>query len=647
MKREVNLKKTVLPKLKSNLKSGMPVAACYLILFYLIMVLADIKFTFLATVNAAAFSTYYKKNIGVLKIAGIAVSQVAISALAGLCTVHIAVRLVLNVVFPFVWVCLHSSPFDKQGYFVGAMTFVFVQLMRITPGEVGYMVIVSCCTSALTAAAIIIIVLIRRSRKPDYSVIRSGLLAVAARLENARGKPAEDDLFSVDERLYRLSYDGNYVVHPFRGMENAYCSFALLFQRAAYYFSDEALYKESAQVDELKLKLAAFLRKAEQQINLENNDALIAEASAMVKEADALKGRFGTFCRNFLRLFVIALGDLTKKKQPRRGNPLKSYASEFFNHIKLNTFGLRFAGRLSLVSFSCFLIMFLLDSEHCYWIPLNAFLLVRPSYEESVSRMRARMIGSIAGCLIAYGAYALFPNTIGLYIFFSVMIILTYSSSAGKWPQSLFATASGVSIASLSLGNTSAVEYRLLYLAIAVAIVFVANKFFFPSTRQREFRSNLRSLFNMQKVYITILQSALVRTTDLGVLRHNLINFQMLRTQIRDHIGDTSRTAAQTVAYKSLLFLLWRMAAEAEQMIMFVQSEHLTDVERARFAKYARGVLDILSDRAAAESYVAVPEVKDSPMLTDLAERYLANLRRIKTEFKELRRGKKGSKIKI
>ena len=57
-------------------------------------------------------------------------------------------------------------------------------------------------------------------------------------------------------------------------------------------------------------------------------------------------------------------------------------------------------------------------------------------------------------------------------------------------------------------------------------------------------------------------------------------------------------------------------------------------------------MLDILSDRAAAENYVAVPEVKDSPMLTDLAERYLANLRRIKTEFKELRRGKKGNKIK-
>ena len=236
------------------------------------------KVHLLATVNAAAFSTYYKKNIGVLKIAGIAVSQVAISALAGLCAVHIAVRLVLNVVFPFVWVCLHSSPFDKQGYFVGAMTFVFVQLMRITPGEVGYMVIVSCCTSALTAAAIIIIGADKKEpqarlfRNTQRTACGGGKAGKYAR-QACRGRPLFRRRKAVPSLLRRQLRSAP----PSAEWRTHTAPLHCCFSARPNTFSDEALYKESAQVDELKLKLAAFLRKAEQQINLENNDALIAE----------------------------------------------------------------------------------------------------------------------------------------------------------------------------------------------------------------------------------------------------------------------------------------------------------------------------------------------------------------------------------
>lgn len=42
---------------------------------------------------------------------------------------------------------------------------------------------------------------------------------------------------------------------------------------------------------------------------------------------------------------------------------------------------------------------------HAYWIPLNAFLLLQPDYEESAHRMKTRPIGTIIGCCVEYLVY--------------------------------------------------------------------------------------------------------------------------------------------------------------------------------------------------------------------------------------------------
>ncbi|MCA5962661.1 FUSC family protein [Blautia sp. RD014234] len=63
---------------------------------------------------------------------------------------------------------------------------------------------------------------------------------------------------------------------------------------------------------------------------------------------------------------------------------------------------MRFALRLSLVLSLSFLICRLLDISHSYWLPLNAFLLVQPMYEESTRRLKNRVIGTFLGSTFVF-----------------------------------------------------------------------------------------------------------------------------------------------------------------------------------------------------------------------------------------------------
>ena len=52
--------------------------------------------------------------------------------------------------------------------------------------------------------------------------------------------------------------------------------------------------------------------------------------------------------------------------------------------------------------------------------------------------------------------------------------------------------------------------------------------------------------------------------------------------------------------YQQILLLMWRMVAEAEQMIVLIRTEHLTEKERSSVEAFARQAYAILTDRCPA-----------------------------------------------
>ena len=59
-----------------------------------------------------------------------------------------------------------------------------------------------------------------------------------------------------------------------------------------------------------------------------------------------------------------------------------------------------------------------------------------------------------------------------------------YCCTPGTWVQPIFATASAVTMALLTVEESAAVQLRIFYLFMAVALVMVVNKFCFPSKKE-------------------------------------------------------------------------------------------------------------------------------------------------------------------
>ncbi|MFQ7537347.1 MAG: FUSC family protein [Clostridium sp.] len=144
--------------------------------------------------------------------------------------------------------------------------------------------------------------------------------------------------------------------------------------------------------------------------------------------------------------------------------------------------------------------------DHSYWLVLNAFLLLQPMYEESAYRLKTRFIGTVFGCTVIYLVLPHFPGVAGHFLFASIVVSLMYCATPGTWIQAMFSTCFAITLTSLAMQETIAIEMRLTYVAVAILLVLIVNRFFFPTSRSGLFQANMKRMFHMQHSYLRILQ---------------------------------------------------------------------------------------------------------------------------------------------
>ena len=110
------------------------------------------------------------------------------------------------------------------------------------------------------------------------------------------------------------------------------------------------------------------------------------------------------------------------------------------DRLPYDTFETRFALRLSVVLTAGFAYSMMSQANHGYWLALNAFLLLRPMYEDSASRMKSRFIGTVAGCLLLQLLLPMFHGTGWHFVLATVMAVGLYMETAGTWQQALYST---------------------------------------------------------------------------------------------------------------------------------------------------------------------------------------------------------------
>lgn len=553
----------------SDLRQALPVILFFIVLFYGVIFVFGTQYILTVSVITTAFRINFQKRLTWKRTISIAVEQMLMCVLAFFATLNIPLCIALNAAVPFFLVVLRTTRFNQRGYFVNAMAFVFLQLRPVGWKGFASQLIAYCSVAAALAAALELSLLFGRKRT-EYEALREGFEITARRFWN----------LSEGKRIKGISMQMASVQNSFHagaaGGSLSYI-FALLFQRTAYfildYQQDRSGFGEADR--DLFRTMALFMDDVESGLNSFDNEVLIQRAGEILNETDEASETFQIYVRNFLHLLVMGLKLITDEKEKSKTHTIDwhRFWNEKKERLHPKQFEMRFALRLSLVLLISFVLSTLLDINHSYWLPLNAFLLVQPMYEESTRRLKNRVIGTILGSLVVFFLLMQLKSMTAHFILATIMVSFMYSFVPGNVLQVFFSTGFALTLASLTLKSTTAIELRLAYVAGAVLLVLLANKFCFPTSLYGQFKFNMREVLHMEENYLNFLEVGSRRSIDYEVMSDALAQFNLTYGQAMEYLGKEQQ--AEMEKYRELLNTLWRMVSEVEQMVFYVTTEQI------------------------------------------------------------------------
>lgn len=567
---------------KRTFLDALPDILFFLFLFYAILVLFGVQYVIVVSFVTLLYKIRRQRKQTPRRLLIMFFVQLSLSVLAFLASHSLAACVLLNIIVPFLLVFLQSSQFNQKGYMASAMGFVFLQLRPVPYADFMTYMLVMICSLGFAVCCLLLSTYGHR-KQDDYALARKGISLLRKQMEaflqQKRDETQYRELMKVQRTLYKQAYQSRGFTYIATKEGRLRYLFALLLQRSSYFLENiDNIHVCSEQQQVLLQRFVQFLINAES-FSSTDNDQLREEGQKLFAVCRKKQDAVSLFLHNFLQLFLLILKELQSEKK-ERAHPEWKLPDErkfFFSlrdRLRLDSFEFRFASRLSLVLLSGFLFVRLSHLDHSYWLVLNAFLLLQPMYEESARRLKTRFIGTILGCTIIYLILPHIPGVGGHFLFASIVVSLMYCATPGTWIQAVFSTCFAITLTSLAMQETIAIELRLAYVAAAILLVLFINRFFFPTSRSGLFHANMKRMFHMQHSYLRMLQTSMYAPLDYGSIMDALTSFHMVYDQILEYLQSSSEDME---FYRYILSAFWHMSVEMEQMIFTVQHEVLTD----------------------------------------------------------------------
>lgn len=633
-------------RIKNAFIQALPVILFFLFLFYTTIVFFGVKYVIMVSFLTVLFKVKYQKKQTLGKLLHMVFIQFSLCFLSFLATRNIYYCILLNISVPFLLVFFQSSQFNQKGYFTSAMGFVFLQLRPVGWNGLFPLMCVMAYGLSVVAIALCIYSYVN-TKKANYQMARKGLLLLSKQIdvlcEDTSEVKTSKELFMLQQSMQKLTYQSRGVSYLMNGEGKIYYMFALLFQRSIYFLT--TMIKEQYQVNAKECRqlhgLSSFL-KVSTNFSKNDNERILAKGKHLLDEVEGEETQVSLYITNFLRLFILILQDITSIKalQPHREWNLPNNGKIFPSikrRLKFDTFEFRFAFRLSLVLVIGFAYTKISGMNHAYWLPLNSFLLLQPMYEDSAKRLKNRFVGTCIGCLFLYFILPYFPGTSGHFIFASIMVTCMYCVVPGTWPQALFSTCFALTLAAMAMKESIAIELRLTYVCCAIGVVLLVNKFFFPTSLPGLFHDNIRRMFHLQQSYLQMLYTSLEKPLDYGIICDALTKFHLLYDQISEYLQH-SQEVLDIDHYKQLLFILWQMTSEMEQMLFLTNNQKIKLMNNKVLYDYIdvcdyvlyhiQKMLKIQSEKEALapRGKALLMRIEHEPYLSDLMEKYAKNI---------------------
>lgn len=142
--------------------------------------------------------------------------------------------------------------------------------------------------------------------------------------------------------------------------------------------------------------------------------------------------------------------------------------------------------------------------QNPYWILLTIIVIMRPGYGLTKARSYDRIIGTVAGGLIAFGFLMVVDNHTAIGTLAVICMLLGYAFTQTNYKiGATFVTMYVVLIYGLLVpGNSKIVEYRILDTVVGAALAFIANYLFWPSWESMNLSLYIRKSIEANRNYL-------------------------------------------------------------------------------------------------------------------------------------------------
>lgn len=561
---------------------AIPVIAAFLVMFYSVIFLFGTEYTMIVSLGTLVFQVNYKKQHTPQSLILVLGQHIFLLVLAYIATRNLALSLLLNLLVPFWLIFTKSSQFNQLGYFSSLMTFTFLQFFPMDWN--GFLIqlqtMVFCCVFVFAAILIYsrIFSHVRETGTEQKAMVLLGNI-LEKKLNNEEVSAELGEFFCLQRTLYQEAYSQRGKRHVVNSEGKLKYMFAILIQRSAYFISGQnSVFSPEDEKDKVFISaMAEYIKKAGEKdfLNGSTKD-LKEEGRALLHRAEKERKELYKTAANFFRMYLFILHQADKKDSGILDEhweiPAKHLVKEhFLGRFRPDTFEMRFALRMSVVLMTGMTFNLLFDEGHSYWFVMNAFLLLRPMYEDSKYRMRTRFLGTAAGCVLITLILPFCTSITDHLILAGIMVTCMYTATPGTIVHAVFVTCFALTMTTIAMGETSAVFLRMSYVAASVIFVLVINRFFFPTSLGSQFRYNFQMLFHMHHMYLRILENSLKAPLDYWRMCDAQIQYHMVLSQIQQDLPKTEKATEKKDYYLKILSITWRMASEIQQMIFLVK----------------------------------------------------------------------------
>lgn len=596
-----------LEKWRDQIVGALPVIVFFIALFWIVQL--GFGDTYLLAVSP--FTTLFETRLEKYNPPGQYARFFLVSALAlvgaRLAVTSVALCVVVNLAMPFALVFMRSSQLNPRRYFPYTMLFAFLQLR---PGNLvesfatQAAVLAACCVTlsvGLLAAGAL------RRRKHEA---HGRLHACVHRLANDLGRAAADgidddlraELLALRREFAALAYSAREDSTAPPRTTNLLDMLATLAQRTAY-LTGNFDWSDRHRADHAAL--LAELSKLTRELDLvidagadgRQRAALAARSQELLRGLHVEEPRFRLFCRSYLNMLalIVRVADDPQQRAWHMSATDVARTALFRKRPSLDSFEMRFSVRCGIVlAVSCSANL-LLPVDHLYWYVLHAYLLLQPFPDESSRRMRTRMAGTALGCVFVHAVALLNLGWAGVMVLGMILVAPLYAATPGTVTSAFFATAYAVTMASVSIDDGYATMMRLGSLVLAVVTVALVNRLVLPTSDRRLLAADVLQLFAMVRSSWDLVRTTLYERVDTVVSSERLLHFQMVHTQanaVLDSIsasGERNAEIAEVTRYRDaadrMLFCLWEISCELEQLELMVRMGAVLPEEQATFEK--------------------------------------------------------------